>query len=206
MTPSIFVGYDKEIQDGFIRQRRNLIAISLVLWFVETATLTFSELNILGNKFPISNPAAVNHALWIAGAYWLLRYLQYLHHADGLLHIAQVWADQMQSPTWELALERVRQAYPEPKFFVSLDKVMSHSLRQWVIRLVIDPRTSTGGFEPDKKKLHEETLSFRDLFIPRVRAAWYLVFRARPITEYILPILIALIPVGLKIYKMAMSS
>ena len=205
MIPGITVGYDKEIQDGFIRQRRNLIAISLVLWFVETATLTFPKLNILGNEFPISNPAAVNHALWIAGAYWMLRYLQYLHHARGLLQIAQTWAEQMRSPTWDLALERVRQAYPEPKFSVSIDKDISHSLRQWVIRFVVDLRTSTGGIVPNKGILHEETLSFRDLFIPQIRAAWYLVFRARLITEYILPILLALIPVGFKIYKMYMS-
>lgn len=202
MTPGPFAGYDKEIQDGFIRQRRNLIAVSLVLWFVETSSLTLSKLNILGNEFPISNPAAVNHALWIAWVYWFVRYYQYFRHAHGIQQTMEAFHGHMYHPMKDLALARGRHVYPEPEFFVSIDRIASRSLGKWVARLVVDPRTSTSG--TDKRILHDEPLSFRDLFMPRIRAAWYLVVRTRFVTEYILPFLVALIPLSFKIYQMTM--
>ena len=63
----------------FIRQRRNLIVISLILLGVEAFGLEIKRINALGNEILIQNPGMVNVALWLAWAYWFIRYYQYFH-------------------------------------------------------------------------------------------------------------------------------
>ena len=67
------------IRDAFIRQRRNLLIISLVLLFAETAELKLQKLNVFGTELTIGNPVIVNFALWAAFVYWLWRYYVYFH-------------------------------------------------------------------------------------------------------------------------------
>lgn len=63
-------------EDGFVRQRRNLIVISIVLFFVQGTGLTLTEINILGNKADLTDPFLLESVLWVAWAYLLLRYWQ----------------------------------------------------------------------------------------------------------------------------------
>lgn len=63
--------------DGFIRQRRNLMIVSLVLLFSEATELKVEKISAFGNELLIGHPQAVTSALWIAALYWLLRYYQY---------------------------------------------------------------------------------------------------------------------------------
>ena len=61
---------DEEQKDsGFIRQRRNLMVISLVLLFSEVAQLTMKKLNVLGTELEIDRPQVVTWALGAAGIY-----------------------------------------------------------------------------------------------------------------------------------------
>ncbi len=67
------------ILNGFVRQRRNLIVISLVALFAETSELSVNKLNVFGNELVIRNPVTVSIALGIALLYWLYRYYVYFH-------------------------------------------------------------------------------------------------------------------------------
>lgn len=75
---------DDDIRSAFIRQRRNLMGISIAVLFVTYSGLQFTKLNILGNEFVISNPRIINYFLWIAFVYWLVRYFQYMFALSGL--------------------------------------------------------------------------------------------------------------------------
>lgn len=68
-----------DIRAGFIRQRRNLIIISLVLLFTQYAELTVRHLSVFGNIIEIGQPVALPAVLWVAWGYWLLRYYTYYH-------------------------------------------------------------------------------------------------------------------------------
>ena len=72
------------IRDGFIRQRRNLLIISLVLLFAETAELKLQKLNVFGTELAIGNPVIVNFALWTVFVYWFWRYYVYFHDLDDI--------------------------------------------------------------------------------------------------------------------------
>jgi len=78
MTSSTHVKEDW-IRTGFIRQRRNLIVVSLTLLFVEVSGLSVRTLNVFGNQLAIQNPDIVTWALWVAYVYWLWRYYGYFH-------------------------------------------------------------------------------------------------------------------------------
>jgi hypothetical protein len=63
-------------EDGFVRQRRNLIVVSFLLLFADALTFRFAEINLVGNKVTLSEPVLVSPILWIAWLYLLLRYWQ----------------------------------------------------------------------------------------------------------------------------------
>ena len=55
---------EERIWVGFVRQRRSLIAMSLLLLFYETSGIRIQELTVLGNTFPIDRPDLVSVSLW----------------------------------------------------------------------------------------------------------------------------------------------
>lgn len=67
------------IHEGFVRQRRNLITISLVLFFVQFGEVTIQEIKAVETTLLINHPNAVTWALWVAFFYWLYRYYVYFH-------------------------------------------------------------------------------------------------------------------------------
>lgn len=66
------------IREGFVRQRRSLIATSLALLLYSSSGVRLDAIDILGNSFTIARPAYIPLALWVAWFYFLLRYYQYL--------------------------------------------------------------------------------------------------------------------------------
>lgn len=70
---------DEEVREGFIRQRRNLMLMSVVVFFTQYVGLKFETLSVFGNTANIDQPEKVYVFLWILLGYWLLRYTQYLH-------------------------------------------------------------------------------------------------------------------------------
>jgi hypothetical protein len=63
-------------EDGFVRQRRNILVVSLILFFSQGTGLILTELNVLGNKATLISPVSLEPMLWIAWFYLLIRYCQ----------------------------------------------------------------------------------------------------------------------------------
>lgn len=66
------------IDQGFLRQRRNLIIGTLIVLFLETTVSPPESLSILGVSLKITNSAYIIYWLWILTFYWLIRFFQYL--------------------------------------------------------------------------------------------------------------------------------
>jgi hypothetical protein len=195
MTENFMAQRTKEIWEGFVRQRRNLIIISLVLLFAETSELSISKLNVFGNELLISNPMTVNYALWAAWFYWLVRYYQYFLHAHGRYEIKEAYSNRLEGNVRELVRKR---ALPqcqnvENYFFREIER---KSLRGWSIAHGERIRTVVDGRADYKEINRTDTLAFRNLLLPRLRSWFYVVFQTRHATEYILPFLVALAPLA----------
>lgn len=193
MSENILAQRTREVWEGFVRQRRNLLIISLVLLFAETSELSLSKLNIFGNELLIRNPMTVNYALWAAWFYWLVRYYQYFLHAQGRLEIREAYSNRLEGSVRELVRKR---ALPqcqakENYFFREIEK---KSLREWTINHGERIRTVDEGRTEYKDINRTDTLTFNNLLLSRVRSWFYVVFQTRYATEYILPFLIAFAP------------
>ena len=68
---------DEELKSGFTRQRRGLIAVSVVLVLYGAYGLRLDRLSVLGNEFFVSSPGAVPFSLAIVWLYFAVRFHQY---------------------------------------------------------------------------------------------------------------------------------
>jgi hypothetical protein len=68
-----------EVRDGFVRQRRALVAVSLVLVTLQAIGASLDHLELLGNTINLNRPVPLAGPLWVAWGYFLLRYYQYFH-------------------------------------------------------------------------------------------------------------------------------
>ncbi len=184
----------QEHREAFIRQRRNLFIVSLVLLFAETSELTLSKLNIFGNELLIRHPIVVNIFLWAAWFYWLVRFLQYLGHVRGLAEIMDTYGNILDGWVRELVRRRATPNCQTPDRYY-FKAISIRSLWQW--RILHGENIPVEG--PPRTHREEDrvtTLNFGDLLVPRVRAWSYVILGTRSVTEYVLPLLVAISPVG----------
>jgi hypothetical protein len=75
---------DPDIRENFRRQRRSLIAASVVLLAYVSAGVEFpSQLTVFGGTFTLRRPEWVGYTLWLLWAYLGWRYYQHYHdHPD----------------------------------------------------------------------------------------------------------------------------
>ncbi len=74
--------------DEFYRQRRNLILISVILFFMLSSGLDLQEIDVWGNKLKLHNPDGILTFLWIVWAYWVWRFWVYaLEYPNGFVPV-----------------------------------------------------------------------------------------------------------------------
>lgn len=66
------------MDDGLLRQRRNLIAISIALLLTDFADVKVSKVTILGSELVVGQPAVLAVFAWVVWGYFLIRFHQYL--------------------------------------------------------------------------------------------------------------------------------
>lgn len=66
------------------RQRRNLMASSLLLIFFKAAGVSFARVGFLGTELSIARPNVLYTGLWLVWAYFLVRYVQFLIESGDL--------------------------------------------------------------------------------------------------------------------------
>lgn len=220
------------IRNGFIRQRRNLIVISLVLLFAETSELSINKLNVFGNELLIRSPFIVTVALWITYFYWLWRYYVYFHDLGDkgfgnkfgtrLSVLVDQWSKKKfdMDSTWRQGI--VKEARDQ------LTKAQAGNTNlQNVLNSPHDWRLTDAG--PTGKRIFREisvqarlglfvmrngnqlmehqaywrfVVDGLDAIVLNTRASLYVLAHTRILSEYFLPYLIASAPLLYDIYRM----
>lgn len=67
----------RDISDGLLRQRRNLMVISMLMPLFFLSGASIEKINLLGTIVSVSNPVVLKYALIVLFSYFLLRYWQY---------------------------------------------------------------------------------------------------------------------------------
>ncbi len=80
-------------RDHFIRQRRNLVLMSLFVIFYRIGELEIDQINFLGNETTIGNPAVVTFSLGVFFTYFLWRYYTACREVAGVTNFFKVIQD-----------------------------------------------------------------------------------------------------------------
>ena len=101
---------------GFLRQRRNLIIGSLLVLFLDTTVSPPDNLSILGVTTKITHADYVVYWLWVFTGYWLLRFFQYLPRREQLWNVFDVaYMESMQLLAARIVNREFIKKYPQEK-------------------------------------------------------------------------------------------
>jgi hypothetical protein len=196
-----------EIREGFVRQRRSLVAVSLVLLVFLEVGARLDRLEFLGNTIVLSKPLVVSLPLWVAWAYFLLRYYQYFrdtgdagfgnavvsrqHSLARRAAIAKLEQSLRPEPpedrpaaTWSIEVEELEILDEPPSFWRFKAKGWIH------FRDKGSPAWAAAQILSD----HEVVLPPGVPPFPQVRAAIWSAVHTRYFTEYGLPYIVAGLP------------
>ena len=70
-------GRYRNISDGLLRQRRNILLISVLMPLFFLSGASMEKINVLGTIITLKNPEVVKYSLVILFGYFFLRYWQY---------------------------------------------------------------------------------------------------------------------------------
>lgn len=72
--------------DSFIRQRRNLMLISVIMLSMKIVDLEITKVGLFGSEFNVENPASIYIPIWLFWIYFFYRYMVYYQQeAEGKL-------------------------------------------------------------------------------------------------------------------------
>lgn len=122
----------RDISDGLLRQRRNLLLMSIImpLFFISGATV--EKINILGTVITVNRPEVIKYSIIVLFLYFFLRYWQYYKE---------------ETYVKDMLLEMKKYLYHiEQSYLVKRIRKKAHFLNQDILNYCFaDPRYDWGG-------------------------------------------------------------
>lgn len=196
-----------QLFEGFVRQRRSLIVVSLALLAFQEIGATLHELNLLGNKVELTAPLPVALPLWVAWFYFVVRYYQYFRDVGDVGLRQVMWkhhkrlaeaiakrrlastlrphTEGFEQPTWTVVVNNLVLAAGPPGWWQFV------AAGHFEIRDRANPsKAAMQLFEKEDVALKPGTPRF-----PRTRGFTWAMLHTRLGTEYGLPFVVAAAPV-----------
>jgi len=201
------------IHQGFVRQRRNIVATSIALFLYEKLGIVIDSINILGNTARITDPSSVTTLLWIAWSYFFLRYYQYFRDTPDK-GLSKAYQGHVHRLARSVAQKKLMKSVKVPEefagktphfIFKTLDVYRAYTrlweLGLWELEIEADVAYAVeGGSEVRSLGKNRLNLSWKELVIAKVRSVLHVGLNTHFTTEYFLPFLIALVPVAYWIF------
>ncbi len=178
-----------EMSESLLRQRRNLLLSSIVLWFMKYADVSITKASFSGVDFNMNNASAIFTATWIAFAYFLYRYYQYFSD-EGIARLRgaiQKALNEKCGPAIAAFIKESRNNENDTDLEPNYSLVKNNN---WKFYGQTQVRDEAGGH-------HLESF---EMYVPRwvfvkyeVVAYLDVVFRKSVVTDYLLPFVVALI-------------
>ncbi len=204
-----------EIREGFIRQRRNLILISILLIFAQfSGGLLLEKINVFGNTTTLTNPIELESLLWIGFCYLFIRYYQYFHYSgplgfqDTFFNKRKLFYQKLiveKSPQYNAWVEEHKKTTSEDGSSIKEITVKSASCFRW---LLWDAGV-TITLQIEYKSKHSSelqknfTIQASHLIIPNFISLNYVILKTPIVTHYFFPFLISLFPIAIEIFPSA---
>lgn len=179
-------------EEAFRKQRARLLGVSLVAIFLNSASVQLTTLNILGNQLTISNPNALPIAVALALGYFLVRYWQYMHDIEnkgfGLRFKRRMEKGLVRPLVWRVMHD------PNSYMNQNYGNFKISNLMGSKVELLPNNFAKIEFVHRKHGVLnHSQTikLTASEKLIPAVLSVFYVVFRTRLVTDYMLPVLLA---------------
>jgi hypothetical protein len=203
-----------EIRDIFTRQRRNLMAMSLVLLVADVS----NDIHVGPASLYVHAPFTIMMVLWMVWGYWLWRYYTSFHELDvtkGIfithrnrlnIYIERLAAKMLErDPTLSKMLRDNLNTFDGKRGWYIVSSSYGRktpSTKEWSLVLNILVTDPNEMLPAESMQWHPEvTIDGFPFYVAKVRAWGYMVFRTTVFSEYFLPFLFAVV-VGLYgIYK-----
>ncbi len=192
---------------GVLRQRRNLVAICSIVAIVELAEVSLKDLNLLGVHLNVGKPEVLLYAMWLALAYWLVRYWQYYndHRAGEIttrLHNRIGWEARAYTVKKYFKEHAYSELYPdeigEPLSLSHVSPEERLTQSEWSGRVEVSAQFPTN----DYGNMLIDIVSYKGLKYKWIRfRAWaYISWKHKVLTEYYFPFFFAITEAYLKTY------
>lgn len=183
------------LREHFVKQRRNLILISLFAIFYKAGGLKLEEINILGNVTTLERPEVVSVGLIAFFVYFLWRYYSVCHESGGISELWHSYLYTVRLFDWYHIRYRIaKRLQLDPRdFSVSRNSVTDRYGQDTGVEsyaISISP-----SLLQEKKELLEKIgkpkLDIFSLFYVRIKAIYPCFFKSSTFSEYVVPYILA---------------
>lgn len=182
---------NEEMSNDLLRQRRNLLVISLLICFVDYAQVELGKLSIFGIEYSqFGRPHAVIYALWVGFFYFLIRYGQYFYQ-EGRQKLASSFVSTLD----EKAASRIKELVLEEHPSDFREDCSFHVLQRWKWIYHGQEKVGTDEMGHDKINNFEMYISPLKLWREVVASIFSVTFAKSAVTDYLLPFVVALFTV-----------
>lgn len=204
----------RDMTEGLLRQRRNLLIVSIAVIFFYLGSIQITEINLLGTKILLENEAAVHISLWIFFIYFGYRYtIYYLEEPlERLLYDYQTILDRLAEPKLKrLALKQnnqnldadiLRQVVFDRRF--SLIKSGNYKSLSWLTAETNGCHAGDLRSNNQHRDVHVSSIYWKSYFLfHRFCAAIILSAKDSRVSDYWLPFLFATVSLCIGIAGLA---
>ena len=177
-----------ELSDGTLRQRRNLLLVTMLLVFMRHGQVAFgTEVKIFGASASIGNPDFILQLLFVVQAYFLWRFYQYFNADGAFSELKNQFRSTLTNRLDSSTVQQILKHLPEGKsglegsyYYSKLESLDSKYFQ-------VEAKVPNGNFE-------QETFSVKIPKGPierqRIRVFIGFLFRGRILTDFFLPYLL----------------
>lgn len=178
----------QSMSQDLIRQRRNLLIVSMVLIFAKFSNLEISKFSIIGielNSF--GHPETVYVVLWIVWIYILVRYYQYFTQ-EGFPNFKNIYLQILNCISKEKIKRLIKVKYPK-SMEINADY---HQLKSRNWKYFGQEDVSKSGIQGTEIRNFEMTISNKKFIKELIVSFFHVSINRSAFTDYILPLFIAI--------------
>jgi len=201
------------VTNGFIRQRRNLIVISLCLLVYDSFGLDLEKVNIFGNELNVQNHDLLPTALWIIYAYFFIRYYQYFNdlYDRGIITKYRIQVNKLLI-NWAYAKGKKdyiieNNINDTSKYKFGVPESHFSEIETWKITIegkasaIISTKINNGLATNNDLITFRHVANWAVIIRFKIQSIFHVCFRTHLVSEYYLPFIIAITPLIWRLYK-----
>ncbi|WOH37659.1 hypothetical protein RI844_00045 [Thalassotalea fonticola] len=187
-----------ELSDGALRQRRNLMSVTLLVVFTHFAGVEFGEqVKFMGTSFKITNPNFIIQFILIIQAYFLWRFYQYFYHDKVTPALKFQYRNQLSSTQDKEILSQIFKKLPKGVQLISSSHTYSDIQKLDSSAGIYEVEVNSPNSDNSGDNKHLIEISRKSIEKKKFPVVFGFAFRGKIITDFYLPLIFVILSVPL---------